>query len=147
MINDYKSWFNQANLDYAAVDQQAISATSAAYQRIKCLDCGACCRGTVTTFTEDDIPKAAKALGVNSKAFKKLYLFMDLDGKYTTITTPCPMLNLDDNTCKIYDARPKSCASFPYTQLPHFIRRKQVHLANATFCPITEYVLEALMTQ
>lgn len=142
VINKYKEWFNQATDAPLAYDQKAMQYTREAYQHIDCLSCTQCCKTTVTTFDEDDISRTAKWLTISKKEFIKKYLIRDLDDTYTTITVPCPFLNLSDNKCNIYEVRPKSCASFPHTDRPHFLRRKKAHLENSRFCLITQYVLD-----
>jgi hypothetical protein len=99
----------------------------------------------VTTFDDDDINKAAKWLSKSRKDFIKEYLIIDVDGVFTTASVPCPMLDVLTHKCKIYEVRPKACASFPHTQKNHFIRRKQAHLQNSRFCLITQQVLDKLI--
>lgn len=145
--NEYQAWFETVEItDKTALDELAAAATASAYQKIDCLACAKCCLTTVTTFTESDIQRASKGLSISTKNFKKLYLFMDLDGNYTTQNVPCPFLNLADHKCKIYENRPHACRSFPHTQKDHFLTRKRVHLENAKFCGITTYVLDTLKT-
>jgi len=145
--NEYQQWFDTVEItDKSELDHLAAQATTSAYQKIDCLECAKCCLTTVTTFTESDIQSAAKSLAMSSKNFKKQYLFMDLDGNYTTQNVPCPFLDLDDHKCKIYDNRPHACRSFPRTHKDHFLTRKRVHIENAKFCGITTYVLDTLKT-
>jgi hypothetical protein len=141
----YKDWFRDVAPKYTDIDSKAIELTGQAYDKIDCLACGQCCRTTVTTFTLEDINKASKAIGISKKHFIQKYLFLDLDGQYTTISVPCPFLNLDDNKCKIYEARPHACSSFPHTDRKNFLARKKVHLENVKFCGITEYVLDGFV--
>ncbi len=143
ILPKYKEWFVQ--VEVTDIDQKANKLTDEAYQKIDCLSCGKCCRSTVTTFDEEDITKASKYLLLSRKEFIKKYLILDLDNTFTTVSVPCPMLDLDNNKCRIYEARPKSCASFPHTYRPHFMRRKKAHLENSRFCPITQYVLDGLL--
>lgn len=109
---------------------------------INCLDCANCCKTTVTTFTQEDINKASRHLGVSKKEFIKKYLINDMD-EYTTITTPCPFL-LDDNKCKIYEVRPQSCSSFPHTHKRKFVALAKVHKENYVICPITYGLMKRL---
>jgi Fe-S-cluster containining protein len=143
ILKRYKDFFSQTQ--EPDIDLRSKMLTDEAYQKIDCLSCGQCCRTTVTTFDDEDIAKASKSLNLSRKEFIKKYLILDLDGTYTTVAVPCPMLDLTSNKCIIYDARPKSCASFPHTQRVHFMRRKRAHLENSRFCPITQYVLDNLI--
>ena len=76
--------------------------------------------------------------------FIETYLRLDEDGDYVTRSTPCPFLG-EDNHCRIYEARPSDCQRFPYTDEDVLIKRQQITLKNASFCPIVYYVLEKLM--
>jgi len=145
VIEIYKAWLRDDAVNVPNIDVEAFDLTNKAYAQVDCLACGQCCRTTVTTFTIEDINKASKAIGISKKQFIHKYLFLDLDGQYTTISVPCPFLNLDDNKCKIYEARPHACSSFPHTDRKNFLARKKVHLENVKFCGITEYVLGGLM--
>lgn len=124
------------------IDLPAKEITKEAYEKIDCLACGNCCRTTVTTFSEEDISRAAKFLSLSKKEFINKYLIDDM-GEWTTISTPCPFLQAD-NKCEIYVVRPQACESFPHTQRKGFHRRKSTHLANYDVCPITFYVLERI---
>ena len=145
LIDTYKNWLRDDAPKEAELDSKAFDLTQKAYSKIDCLSCGQCCRTTVTTFTLEDINKASKSMGISKKQFIHKYLFLDLDGQYTTISVPCPFLNLDDNKCKIYEARPHACRSFPHTDRKKFLTRKKVHFENVKFCGITEYVLDGLV--
>jgi Fe-S-cluster containining protein len=76
--------------------------------------------------------------------FIETYLKLDEDGDYVANTAPCPFLGAD-NYCGIYDERPSDCHRFPYSDEDVFIKKQQLTLKNASFCPITYYVLENLM--
>lgn len=109
---------------------------------IDCLSCANCCKTTVTVFSHEDINKASRYLGVSKKEFIKKYLIEDM-GEFTTITTPCPFL-LPDNKCRIYEARPHACQSFPHTGRPHFLKRLNAHKNNLKVCPITFHVVSGI---
>lgn len=145
LIDTYKTWLRDEASKDSEIDAKAFDLTQKAYAKIDCLSCGQCCRTTVTTFTLEDINKASKAVGISKKQFIHKYLFLDLDGQYTTIGVPCPFLNLNDNKCKIYEVRPHACSSFPHTDRKNFLARKRVHLENVKFCGITQFVLEGLV--
>ncbi len=113
---------------------------------IDCLDCGNCCKTSVTDFTKGDIKKAAKYLKMTPKGFIKEYLMEDIDGTYITITSPCPMLN-GDNTCKIYAVRPKVCESYPHIMRGKFANRIHAHKANLSMCPITYHTVQKMMEE
>ncbi len=127
-----------------ALDSQAKEVSAEVEQNIDCLDCGNCCRTSVTTFTTSDISRAAKYLKISKKQFIRKFLIKDnRDDSYITMQTPCPMLN-DDNTCQIYEVRPDVCSSFPHTHRDNFKNRIHAHTANLKMCPITYAVVSRL---
>ena len=71
------------------------------------------------------------------------YLNVDEEGDFVVKSTPCPFLG-SDNYCSIYEVRPSDCARFPYTDEDVLIKRQNLTLKNASFCPITFYVLKQL---
>lgn len=77
--------------------------------------------------------------------FIDAYLKVDEDGDFVAKSTPCPFLGTD-NYCSIYDQRPSDCHRFPYTDEDVIIKRQALTLKNSTFCPITYYVIEKLMS-
>ncbi len=76
--------------------------------------------------------------------FIETYLRLDEDGDYVVKKTPCPFLGAD-NLCGIYEVRPSDCERFPYTNEDVFLKRPQLTLKNAGFCPAVYYVLEKLL--
>lgn len=136
--------FNHFKNNHSSEDNHLLSSElhKEVTDQIDCLDCANCCKTTVTTFREGEIQRAAKYLGLSKKAFIKQYLINDMD-EFTTISTPCPLLN-HDNTCKIYEVRPLSCSSFPHTQKEGFFNMPAVHQSNYKICPITYHVLNKM---
>jgi len=116
----------------------------AAFEKIDCLQCGACCKNYSPRFKTPDIKRIAKRLQLKEGAFIERYLRLDKDGDYVAKTAPCPFLG-DDNYCGIYEDRPSDCHRFPYTDEDVLIDRPQITLKNVSFCPITFYVMEKLL--
>ena len=77
--------------------------------------------------------------------FIEKYLRVDEDGDFVANVKPCPFLG-SDNYCSIYESRPSDCHRFPYTDEDVFLNRQHLTLKNSTFCPITYFVLEKLLT-
>lgn len=125
-----------------ALDEKSMTLHDQISSCIDCLSCANCCKTTVTVFKEEDINRASKFLEISKKEFTKKYLIHDY-GEYTTITTPCPFL-LPDNKCKIYEARPQACQSFPHTGRSHFLNRLKAHQQNLRVCPITFHVIKGI---
>jgi uncharacterized protein len=114
-----------------------------AFEKVDCLQCAACCKNYSPRFKTPDVKRISKHLGMKESAFIETYLRVDEEGDFVVKTTPCPFLGTD-NACSIYDVRPSDCARFPYTDEDVIIKRQSLTLKNASFCPITFYVLEKL---
>jgi uncharacterized protein len=114
-----------------------------AFQRVDCLRCAACCKNYSPRFKTPDVKRISKHLGMKESVFIETYLRVDEDGDFVVKSTPCPFLGAD-NFCSIYDVRPSDCERFPYTDEDVIIKRQKLTLTNASFCPITFYVLEKL---
>lgn len=115
-----------------------------AFQAVDCLGCAACCKNYSPRFKTPDIKRIARHLKMKEGAFIEAYLRLDEEGDYVVRSKPCPFLR-GDNKCSVYEVRPSDCSRFPYTDEDVFIKRKNITLKNATFCPISVYVLEKLI--
>ena len=114
-----------------------------AFQKVDCLQCAACCKNYSPRFKTPDVKRISRFLGLKEGVFIEQYLRVDEDGDFVVRSSPCPFLGAD-NRCSIYAVRPSDCARFPYTNEDVIIKRQQLTLKNASFCPITFYVLEKL---
>jgi uncharacterized protein len=114
-----------------------------AVSRVNCLDCAACCKNYSPRFKTPDVKRISKHMGMKESVFIETYLRVDEDGDFVVKASPCPFLGTD-NYCSIYDVRPSDCARFPYTNEDVIVKRQQLTLKNATFCPIVFHVLERL---
>ncbi len=115
-----------------------------AFEKVDCLTCAACCKNYSPRFKTPDIKRISKYLGLKESIFIEKYLLLDKDGDYVLKTKPCPFLG-EDNYCSIYEARPSDCQRFPYTDEDVIVKRQTLTLKNATFCPITYYVLQKML--
>ncbi len=115
-----------------------------AFEKVDCLQCAACCKNYSPRFKTPDVKRISRHLNIRESEFINAYLRVDEDGDFVVKTTPCPFLGAD-NYCSIYEVRPSDCARFPYTNEDVLVKRQQLTLKNASFCPITFYVLERLM--
>ena len=109
-----------------------------------CLDCANCCKTTSPIFTEKDIKRAAKHLRVKEAKFVADYLRRDSDDFMVLKGAPCPFLDLNDNHCFIYDARPRACKEYPHTNRRKFIQITDLTIKNTFVCPATYNIVEAL---
>ncbi|HVF81779.1 MAG TPA: YkgJ family cysteine cluster protein [Flavisolibacter sp.] len=114
-----------------------------AFEKINCLECAACCKNYSPRFKTPDVKRISRQLGLKESVFIETYLRVDEDGDFVAKSAPCPFLGTD-NTCSVYEVRPSDCARFPYTDEDVIVKRQSLTLKNATFCPITFYVLEKL---
>lgn len=117
-----------------------------AFEKIDCLKCANCCKNYSPRFKTPDIKRISRLLKMKEGDFIETYLKLDADGDYVAKKAPCPFLG-EDNYCSIYDNRPSDCVRFPYTDEDVIIKRPQLTLKNATFCPIVYYVMEGLTRQ
>lgn len=116
----------------------------AEFENTDCLTCANCCKTTSPIFTEKDIQRIAKHFKIKEFDFISQYLVRDKDDFYVLKTAPCTFLDLNDNTCSIYDVRPKACKEYPHTNRRKFIQIANLTLKNTEICPATFNIVEAL---
>ncbi|GAC1423155.1 MAG: YkgJ family cysteine cluster protein [Flavisolibacter sp.] len=114
-----------------------------AFKKIDCLQCAACCKNYSPRFKTPDIKRISRHLDMKEGQFIETYLNVDEEGDFVVKSSPCPFLG-SNNFCSIYEVRPSDCARFPYTNEDTLIKRSQLTLKNASFCPIVFYVLDKL---
>ena len=113
------------------------------FERTDCLTCANCCKTTSPIFTDKDIATISKKLRMNIVDFTKQYLRMDEDGFMVLQSAPCTFLN-EDNTCLIYEFRPKACREYPHTNRKKFMGITDLTIKNAEICPAVFNILEEL---
>ncbi len=106
---------------------------NAEFEKTDCLTCANCCKTTSPIFTEKDIQRISKHLRMKERVFISTYLELDSDDFYVLKTAPCTFLDETDNTCFIYDVRPKACKEYPHTN-----RRKFIQICPAVYNIIEE---------
>lgn len=114
------------------------------FKKTDCLACGNCCKTTSPIFTEKDIQRVSKFLKIKEHLFISQYLERDKDDFFVLKTAPCTFLDLNDNTCFIYDVRPKACKEYPHTNRRKFIQLTNLTLKNTEVCPAVFNIVEAL---
>jgi uncharacterized protein len=115
----------------------------AAFKKIDCLQCSACCKNYSPRFKTTDIKRISKVLGQKESVFIDSFLQLDTDGDYVTKSQPCPFLAAD-NYCNIYEDRPSDCRRFPYTNEDVLLKRPLLTQKNSTFCPAVYFVLNKI---
>jgi len=105
-----------------------------AFQKIDCLKCANCCKTTSPIFRDVDIARLSKYMRMSVNDFTKRYLHMDSDNDYVLNFVPCPFL-ADDNSCSVYDHRPKACQEYPHTDRKKISGIMELTFKNAEVCP------------
>ncbi len=113
------------------------------FQKTDCLDCANCCKTTSPMFTHVDIARISKHLKMREIQFIEKYLDQDDDDYMVLKEMPCAFLDTD-NSCFIYDVRPKACGEYPHTNRKKFIKIADLTVANTEICPAAYNIVEAL---
>ena len=116
------------------------------FQRTDCLTCANCCKTTSPIFTEKDISRISKYLKMKDEKFISQYLQRDTDYFLVLKTAPCTFLD-QDNSCFIYDVRPKACSEYPHTNRKKFIQITDLTLKNTEVCPAVFNIVETLKSK
>ena len=82
------------------------------FKKTDCLTCGNCCKTASPIFTDRDIERISKHLKMKVVNFISQYLDRDADDFYVLKSAPCTFFDSNDNTCFIYDVRPKACSEY-----------------------------------
>ena len=114
------------------------------FENIDCLECGNCCKTTSPIFRNIDIKRIAKKLRMKDVDFVEEYLYEDQDGDYVLNVAPCPFLDLEDNTCGIYDFRPQACEEYPHTNRKNMHQILDLTLKNTEVCPAVSKIVTEL---
>ncbi len=113
------------------------------FAKTDCLACANCCKTTSPIFTEKDISRISKYLKMKERNFVDQYLQRDEDDFMVLKEAPCTFLD-SDNTCFIYDVRPKACSEYPHTNRRKFIQLTSLTLKNTEVCPAVYNIVEEL---
>ncbi len=113
------------------------------FKKTDCLECANCCKTTSPIFTTKDIDRISKSFRIKTRQFIDKYLNLDTDSDYVLKSSPCTFLAAD-NTCNIYDVRPKACREYPHTNRKNFEKISDLTLKNVAICPATFNIVEAL---
>lgn len=114
------------------------------FKKTDCLTCGNCCKTTSPIFTNKDVERISKHFKMKEMAFITQYLDRDEDDFYVLKSAPCTFFDETDNTCFIYDVRPKACSEYPHTNRKKFIQLTGLTLNNTAVCPAAYNIVEKL---
>jgi len=113
------------------------------FKKIDCLTCANCCKTTGPLFTRADIDRIAKYLRLKPRQFIDQYLHVDEDQDYILQKLPCTFLD-HNNSCTIYDIRPKACKDFPHTDRKKIYQIADLTLKNVAICPAAHNIVEVM---
>ncbi len=142
--NENKSFFKKLkkktpkHLDYLMQDLH-----DKEFEKTDCLTCANCCKTTSPIFTNKDIERIAKHLRMKVYDFTTQFLDLDEDDFYVLKSAPCTFLDAD-NSCFIYDVRPKACREYPHTNRKKFQQITDLTLINVAICPAAFNIVEAM---
>jgi Fe-S-cluster containining protein len=123
------------------LDDNILKLDEEVFQKINCLDCGNCCKTTPSMINRRDVDRISKYLGMSAGDFSEKYVTLDDDDDMVYKITPCVFLD-DDNSCKIYDVRPKACRQYPHTGEDNVSIK--VMRQNVAVCPAVYEITEKL---
>ncbi len=124
-------------------DQSASDVHKEVFEKTNCLKCANCCKTTPAIVERSDAKRIARFLGIPPKSFIRKYLLEDIDGGMVIQRVPCTFLN-SDNSCQIYEVRPKACREYPHTDQKGFHRRSKLNAQNTIVCPAAFEIVERL---
>jgi len=100
-----------------------------------CEKCGRCCKTCEPiTVTDDDIKTIAFALGIKPDLVIANFI-KPVKPHGLSLRTPCPFLK--ENLCSIYEARPRSCRTFPFAPMREEEAQGPITLAFYEYCRFT----------
>ena len=133
------------DLDVAEIDGRVFETTRRVWAGIDCTSCANCCRQVKPSFSEEEVSRLARRLGIEQHQFIERYLERTEAGSgnpWQTRMTPCPFL--DGNRCGVYEDRPHDCVGYPYLYEPEFVFRTMAMIGRTFTCPIAYEVMEDL---
>jgi uncharacterized protein len=135
----------RCDLEADKIDQRVFETTRRVWAGIDCTTCANCCREMRPTFSEEEVNRVARRLGMERQQFIERYLERskaNSENPWQTRATPCPFLK--DNLCSIYEDRPAECSGYPYLYQPDFVFRTLGMIERTFICPIVYQVMEEL---
>lgn len=113
------------------------------FSHTDCLQCANCCKTTSPIFTDKDIGRIARFLKMKEFDFFNQYLRRDEDDFTVLQEAPCHFLAAD-NSCLIYEVRPKACRDYPHTDRKKFHQLTDLTVKNTEICPAAFNIVENL---
>lgn len=113
------------------------------FAKTDCLQCANCCKTTGPLFERKDIDRIAKYLRMKPSVFEAKYLKVDEENDWVLQRVPCAFLD-SDNSCFIYDVRPKACREFPHTNRKKIYQIAAITQKNVAICPAAFDIVEQM---
>jgi Fe-S-cluster containining protein len=135
----------RCQLDSDDLDQRVFDLTKRVWSGIDCTTCANCCKDVRPTFSEEEVRRLSRRLGMERQQFIDTYLKQaepGTDNPWQARTTPCPFLK--DNRCSVYEDRPADCSGYPYLYERGFVSRTMAMLGRTFTCPIVYEVMQEL---
>ena len=131
------------NKDPRRVDDAFHAQHYEVFEEINCMECANCCKTTSPIFYQTDIERTAKALRMKPADFIEKYLRIDEDKDFVVKSSPCAFLETD-NSCSVYEARPKACREYPHTNRKKMVQIMDLTHKNTLVCPAVFEMVERL---
>ncbi len=113
------------------------------FDETDCLQCANCCKTAGPLLLTADIERMARRLKLKVSVFTDTYLRKDEDGDWVMNQLPCPFLQ-EDNSCQMYDIRPKACREYPHTDRRKIHQIANLTMKNVAICPAAFRIVEKL---
>lgn len=113
------------------------------FEEIDCLECANCCKTSSPIFIEKDVDRISKHLNMKPGVFHEKYLKRDDEFDIVLKESPCTFLN-EDNSCSIYDVRPRACAEYPHTNRKKMSQILPLTLQNIEVCPAVSRIIDKM---
>lgn len=113
------------------------------FAEVNCLDCGNCCKSLGPKLNSADIRRISSVLRIKASEFEEKYLRFDEDDDFVFSKMPCTFLD-EDNSCKIYEDRPRACREYPHTDRRKMHQVLDITLKNIETCPAVFEIVERL---
>src|SRR6185369_7468671 len=138
---------NDCHLESDQIDQRVGDITRRVWAGIDCTTWANCCRELRPSFSEEEVDRVSRRLGIERQEFIETYLERTDPDDYgenpwQTRSTPCPFLK--GNLCSIYEDRPEECSGYPYLYRPGLVTRTLWMIERTSTCPIVYEVMEEL---
>ncbi len=134
---------NLAKLKKPDLDEAFFETHELVFKNTDCLACANCCKTSSPIIVMADVDRIAKHLKVKPGDFVVKFLKIDEDEDYVFQKTPCVFLNVD-NTCSIYELRPKACREYPHTNRKNIHEILDLTYQNTMVCPAVFLILHKL---